>query len=255
MKFNPAAFAKQAQVFLREYLEEAGIEKVVIGLSGGVDSAVAYNLAVRAIGVENVIPVMLPNGSAGTEAMRWACEVAKVFGTVPKTRDISPIVKAAAAVNGCNNPRRLGNIAARARMMVLYDIAASERAIVLGTENKTEHYLAYFTKAGDEVSDIELIRDLWKTQVWELARYIEVPSGVVEKPPTADLWNGQTDEEELGFTYKEADLILEGLIEKKLSVEELQAQDLSEKSIRRVQRRMQQTAFKLQDTPYPELSR
>jgi NAD+ synthase len=254
MEFNEAAFAAKAQQFLIEELGEAGMTKVVIGLSGGIDSAVAYVLAVRALGKENVIAVMLPNGACGTEACDYARLVASVFGAIPITRDIAPVVNLFAAMNGCEGAKRKGNLAARSRMVVLYDLAAENQALLLGTENKTEHYLGYFTIGGDEESDIELIRDLYKTQVRALASYLGVPQVIIDKPPTADLWEGQTDEGELGITYESADKAISALLECDMRLEAALDLGVPYHDAVTVVDRMKAISFKLTDTPYPTLA-
>lgn len=118
---------------------------------------------------------------------------------------------------------RLGNIMARARMTVLYDLAKQDNALVCGTENKSEYLLGYFTRFGDEASDLEPIRHLYKTQVYHLAKYLRIPKGIINKKPTAGLWKGQTDEGELGFYYEEADWVLFQVFEKSISWEEIES--------------------------------
>lgn len=252
MKFNEKEFADKACNFLKDYMTKNNIEKVVIGLSGGIDSAVALALAERAIGADRIIAVMMPNGEAGGKSRDHAVTVAGRFKVKDlREVDISPAVNAFKEILQTDNGKCVGNIAARSRMITLYDTAAREKAIVLGTENKTEHYFAYFTKAGDEVSDIELIRDLYKTQVRQLARFLDVPAEIIEKPPTADLWDGQTDEDELGITYETADRIIKGLVEEKKSEQDLISLGLAEKDIETVKKRMSDVAFKLQEVPCP----
>ncbi|MDO8507893.1 MAG: NAD+ synthase [bacterium] len=252
MELNEKEFADKACNFLKDYMAKNNIEKVVIGLSGGIDSAVALALAERAIGADRIIAVMMPNGEAGGKSRDHAVTVAKKFEVKDlREVDISPAVNAFKEILKTDNGKCIGNIAARSRMITLYDTAAREKAIVLGTENKTEHYFAYFTKAGDEVSDIELIRDLYKTQVRQLARFLGVPKEIIEKPPTADLWEGQTDEDELGITYETADRIIKGLVEDGKSERELIGQGLKKRDIETVKKRMADIAFKLQEVPCP----
>jgi NAD+ synthase len=257
VKFDPEKFTDQAVKFLQDYLKQSRREKVVIGLSGGLDSAVVYCLAVEALGVDNVITVAMPNGEQGEGAYIDACSVANSKnGFVRQVVDISPMVKSAVKVLDGVGQRygdtrlRLGNIAARERMVVLYDIAATEDALVLGTENKTEHYLGYFTRWGDQASDVELIRDLYKTEVRELAHYLGVPQKIIEKPPSADLWEGQTDEDELGVSYDDADKVIEGLLSGNYPTE-LISKGL--KGVAVVEKRMRETEFKRQEVPYPRI--
>ena len=204
---DPEKTSEQLVTFLKTSFQKAGFTKAVIALSGGVDSATSFSLAVRALGVENVYPVLLPYGSLSTQGTLDAMSVIEALHTPPGhvTRiDIKPIVD---LVPATDNVRR-GNLMARTRMMLLYDQAKKQNALVVGTENKTEHLLGYFTRFGDDASDIEPLRNLYKTQVYVLAKYLQLPDVVLSRVPTADLWAGQTDEGEFGFTYKEADEIL-----------------------------------------------
>jgi len=253
-KFNPQAFTEKAVKFLQDYLAEHKIEKVILGLSGGLDSAVVYNLAVRAVGQENVIAVALPNGNQGAKSLQDAYRV--VFALDWNIRyviDISSMVDAFRLVLKTGDaPLRTGNIAARVRMVVLYDTAAKEGGIVLGTENKTEHYLGYFTRWGDEASDIELIRDLYKTEVRDLARYLGVPDEIIDKPPSADLWEGQTDEEELGISYETADLIIDQLLQGKQG-SQIAGKPFKASEVRHVEKLMDRVEYKIRKVPYPRV--
>lgn len=202
--------------FLRERFHDSGNRPFVIGLSGGIDSAVSLALAVQAVGVDNVIVVKMPYGELGKTASLDADLVIKEFD-IPKenvqTIDIQPVVDALIQVekitqDSPNYKTRKGNAMARARMMVLYDQSFEQHGQVLGTENKSEHLLGYFTRGGDEITDNEPIGDLYKVQVWQLARHLGVPEKIIKKIPTADLFGGQTDEGELGFLYALGDQIL-----------------------------------------------
>jgi len=204
---DPEKTSEQLVTFLKTSFQKAGFTKAVIALSGGVDSATSCSLAVRALGANNVYPVLLPYGSFSMQGTLDAMSVIEALHTPPGhvTRiDIKPIVD---LVPATDNVRR-GNLMARTRMMLLYDQAKKQNALVVGTENKTEHLLGYFTRFGDDASDIEPLRNLYKTQVYVLAKYLQLPDVVLSRVPTAGLWEGQTDEGEFGFTYKEADEIL-----------------------------------------------
>lgn len=255
MKINAERFVADAITFVMDYFKKEGLApKAVIGLSGGIDSAVVYAILVRAIGVENVIPIMLPNGDSGAEACDWAKQVTDQHGVAPRKIDIGPMVRLTAAMlNAEKDPVRVGNISARTRMIVLMDQAKKENAILVGTENKTEHYLGYFTIGGDEVSNLEVIRDLYKTQVREVARYLGVSQGIIDKPPTADLWDGQTDEDELGFTYEEADLILEAIFDLKLDKLEMFDRGFNSAKVAKVKDRVRRVDFKIREKPYPRV--
>lgn len=183
----------------------------IIGLSGGIDSAVVAYLAVRALGRENVYGLSMPYGKQSTEDAEL---VAKKLGIAYDIIDIKPVVDI------FENQARYfeeklpkGNLMARVRMCLLYGAANQRNMLVLGTTNKSEMEIGYFTKHGDGAVDIEPIAHLYKTQVWELAEELGVPGNVIEKKPSADLWAGQTDEGELGFSYHTLDKVLQGKTE------------------------------------------
>lgn len=203
--------------FIKKTLHEHGFQKVVIAASGGVDSTTALYLLRKALEPKNIIVVNLPYFSVSSDVPKIAAKLA-----IPKvnvnTISIKKMVDTFIGQFKTRDQIRVGNIMARVRMIVLYDIAKKYNALVCGTENKSEYYLAYFTRFGDEASDFELIRHLYKTQVYELAKYLGVSKEVIEQKPTAGLWQGQTDEDEFGFSYKEADQVLYYYFERKLSL-------------------------------------
>jgi len=204
---NPDQVVSYLTAFLKTSFAKAGFSKAVIALSGGVDSAVSCALAVRAFGPDNVYPVLMPFGPLSAHATIDAMEVVTALGinSFHAVRiDIKPILERVLPPDKI----RQGNMMARTRMMLLYDQAKKQNALVIGTENKTEYLLGYYTRFGDEASDIEPLRNLYKTQVYDVARYLKLPDVVLSRPPTADLWAGQTDEGDFGFTYKDADEIL-----------------------------------------------
>jgi len=200
--------------FLKETFRVAGFSDAVIGLSGGVDSAVSFFLAVRALGVDRVYPVLLPYGALSTQGVLDAMEcvtIAKVPFTHLVRIDIQPAVDIIARTGGASfDQLRKGNIMARARMTYLFDQAKKRNALVVGTENRSEYELGYYTRFGDEASDIEPVRHVLKTEVYELAKALGVPQKIMDKPPSADLWPGQTDEKELGMSYENIDAVLSG---------------------------------------------
>ncbi len=226
---DPARETKRLTEFIKQTVYKRGFKNIVIAVSGGIDSAVSLTLAVAALSQQHVFPIMLPYKSLSKQATIDAeLIIAKLKFLQKQVEivDISPAVDPLLKTLGLkfNSPThriRIGNIMARMRMIVLYDYAKKHRALVVGTENKSEHYLSYFTRFGDEASDIEPIKHLYKTQVYELARYLKIPESILTKAPTAGLWSGQTDEGEFGFTYKLADQILFGLYDKKYSPEKL----------------------------------
>jgi len=207
--------------FIRCEVRKVGFEKVVIGLSGGVDSAVSCTLATRALGKENVLAVMMPYKTSSPDSLADAKLLAYQLGITYELCDITPMVDAYFAAQQVTDKVRRGNVMARMRMIVLYDISMRDHRLVIGTSNKTELLLGYGTLFGDMASAINPIGDLYKTQVWELAKHLGIPSCIIEKKPSADLWEGQTDEDELGFTYAEVDKLLYQMIDLRLSDEEL----------------------------------
>ncbi len=193
---------------LREEVEKAGFQRVVIGLSGGLDSALSLYLAVRALGAENVIAVRMPYRTSSPASLADAQLAIDDTKVQSYTIEITEQVDAYFARFPQATVLRRGNKMARERMSILYDLSAYHQALVIGTSNRTELLLGYGTQFGDSASAINPIGDLYKTQVWQLAAYLGVPEPIITKPPSADLWENQTDEAELGFSYQEVDAFL-----------------------------------------------
>jgi NAD+ synthase len=186
---------------------------VVIGLSGGVDSSLVAYLSAEALGAGNVIGVRMPYRTSSPESLEHAQLVIDRLGIEGRTVDITAAVDGlASAIGGGHEPGRLGNIMARARMITLFDLSAAERALPVGTGNKTERLLGYFTWHADDSPPVNPIGDLFKTQVWTLARHLQVPEAIVSKPASADLIQGQTDEGDFGISYPRADAILHWIL-------------------------------------------
>ena len=244
LKLNTAIVRKLLVDFIRDEVLNAGFDNGVFGLSGGVDSAVAAYLAVEALGKEHVRAIMMPYRSSSPDSLADAKLVVERLGCSHQTVDISPMVDACIAANGEMDNIRKGNIMARQRMIVLYDHSAREKALVVGTSNKTEIMLGYGTQYGDTACAINPLGDLYKTQVWQLAEALEVPKKIIEKKPTADLWMGQTDEGELGFSYKLVDQLLYYMIDERRSDAELVERGFEEHFIEKVKRMVQRNQFK-----------
>jgi NAD+ synthase (glutamine-hydrolysing) len=198
--------------FIQEEVHRRGFSKVILGLSGGVDSAVTAYLAARAMGPKNVIGVRLPYRTSSGESLEHAQLVIDALGIEGRTLDISPAVDGYLSAESDASPGRRGNVMARVRMIALFDLSSKYAAIPLGTGNKTERLFGYFTWHADDSPPVNPLGDLFKTQVWELARHLGVPKAIVEKPATADLVHGQTDEGDLGISYEKADGILQWLL-------------------------------------------
>lgn len=231
--------------FIRDYLREAGFEKVVLGLSGGVDSAVCCALAVRALGADNVIAAILPYKNSHPDSQADASSFAQSLGVEHQVIDITPMAEAwfGSYAPDANDLRR-GNWLARTRMCVLYDLSAARRALVLGTSNRTELMVGYFTQFGDSACAFEPIGHLYKTEVWALARLLEIPPKIVNKVPTADLWAGQTDEADLGISYPVLDELVYTLTELDVNVEASEDLPHPRQLYQKVDRMIRGSAFK-----------
>lgn len=235
--------------FIRITVYNAGFKKVILGLSGGVDSSTVAFLSVKALGKENVFLVQLPyrglNSDKDAELVIQALKIPQknIFQI-----DIKPVVEnikyLTFNIKQEDKKVRLGNIMARVRMIFLYDLAKANKALVCGTENKSEHLLGYYTLHGDSASDLEPIKHLYKTQVIELAKYLGVPKKIINKPPTAGLWLDQTDEKELGFSYKKADNILHYIYDRKYKAEEVAKLGFSLETIEKIRQRVSNNSFK-----------
>ena len=229
--------------FLREEFSRRGFAKAVIGLSGGVDSAVTAFLTVRALGAENVIAVRMPYKTSSSDSLSHAQLVIDALQIETRTIDISAAVDGYLQNEPDANAGRRGNVMARMRMITLFDQSARFRALPVGTGNKTERLFGYFTWHADDSPPVNPIGDLFKTQVWQLARHLGVPDVIVDKPATADLVVGQTDEADLGITYGRADEILNGLLHG-FSPDALQARGVALREIVLVRERLNSTHWK-----------
>jgi NAD+ synthase len=199
--------------FLRdELIERRRITKAVLGLSGGIDSAVVAYLCARALGAENVHAIRMPYRTSSADSLGDAQRVVDALGINVETIEITDAVEGYLRAAGDPDPRRRGNVMARMRMLVLFDQSARLNALPIGTGNKTERLMGYFTWHADDTPPLNPIGDLYKTQVWALARHLGVPVQIIDKPPSADLEANQTDESDLGVTYLTADRILSQIL-------------------------------------------
>lgn len=207
--------------FIRNEVRKVGFERVVLGLSGGVDSSLVATLATEALGRDNVLALVMPYKTSDPKSRSDALQVIEQVRIRHLEIDITPQIDAYFERFPDANQTRRGNKMARERMTILYDHSFAWRALVIGTSNKTELLLGYGTIYGDIASAINPIGDLYKTQVWQLADAVGVPTAIVQKSPSADLWAGQSDESELGFQYRKVDQLLYYLVDRRYTVEEL----------------------------------
>ena len=241
---NPAVTEKWLIAFLQdELMVRRNIHQAVIGLSGGVDSAVTAYLCARALGPKNVHAIRMPYKTSSPSSLSDAHLVVEALGIQEHTVEISGAVDGYLQFEPDADARRRGNVMARMRMVVLFDQSAKYNALPIGTGNKTERLLGYFTWHADDTPPVNPIGDLYKTQVWELARHLGVPQSLVEKAPSADLEANQTDEADLGITYAKADAILARMLEG-YSNEQLVERGFTRTDVELVRRRLDGTHWK-----------
>ena len=230
--------------FLRENFKKAGFSKAVLGLSGGIDSALVAYLLRDALGKENVLAIMMPYKSSNPDSLNHAKLVVEDLKINSKTIEITDMIDAYFKNEKEATSLRMGNKMARERMSILFDYSSKENALVVGTSNKTEIYLGYSTQFGDSACALNPIGDLYKTNIWDLSRYLKIPNELIEKKPSADLWEGQTDEQEMGLTYKEADQVLYRMLEENKTVEEVLAEGFNKDLVDNIVRRLNRSEYK-----------
>jgi NAD+ synthase len=241
---NTALLRRILVAFLRDEVRKVGLGRVVVGLSGGVDSSLSAFLAAEALGRENVLGVCMPYRTSSLDSLADAATVIDALGIPSLSVDITRQVDAYFQLFPDADNRRRGNKMARERMTVLYDQSARWQALVLGTSNKTELLLGYGTLHGDMASAVNPLGDLYKTQVWALAEAVGVPEAVIRKQPSADLFQGQTDEADLGFAYREVDRLLYLMVDERYSTAELEAAGFAGDFVRRVSDLVRNSQFK-----------
>jgi NAD+ synthase len=258
----PAIEPKQAveviTAFIRSQMQQTGFTRLVVGLSGGVDSAAVAFLAARAIGPENILAIRMPYRTSSEASETDALRVVDDLGCRTERIEITPMVEPMLElINGedpaATNVRR-GNVMARQRMIILYDRSAAFDALVIGTSNKTEALLGYGTLHGDMAAALQPIGDLYKTQLRAVARELGVPEEVVAKPPSADLWPGQTDEGELGRSYDALDRVLFALVDRRWTIDRCVDAGLGRSLVEWVAGRVARMEFKRQLAPVAKLS-
>lgn len=252
LKINPEEEVEKIVKFINLTLKKQGFKNVIIGMSGGVDSATCFSLLAKAISSKNIFIALLPYFESQVESVNLllkknkipqdnVCRI-RIKSIVEEFQKMLKITK-----DSESHKVRLGNIMARVRMTILYDFAKKENALVCGTENKSEFYLGYFTRFGDEASDFEPVRHLYKTQIYQLAKYLNIPKEIIASPPTAGLWPEQTDEKELSFSYKEADQVINLYFDQKKPFSEISSKHFP--NARKIISRISKNSFK-HHSPY-----
>jgi NAD+ synthase len=240
--------------FIKSELNRMGFTRAVINLSGGIDSALSCYLAAEALGAQNVLAIRLPYKASSADSLAHAQLVVDALGVNVITTEITEMVDPLIAKFPDMNAMRKGNIMARMRMIVLYDQSVAFNGLAIGTSNKTEILLGYSTLFGDSACALNPLGDLYKTQIRQLSRAVGVPEPIVEKPPSADLWSGQTDEGELGFTYADADRLLYLLVDERYTPDECVLAGFPATFVRAVVDKVRRNQFKRVLPPIAKLS-
>ncbi|HMN59253.1 MAG TPA: NAD+ synthase [Anaerolinea sp.] len=240
--------------FIHSEITRMGFSRAVINLSGGIDSALSCFLAAEALGPQNVLAIRLPYRASSPDSLAHAQQVIEATGVQSITTEITEMVDPLFEKFPEMDAVRKGNVMARTRMIVLYDQSVAFNGLAVGTSNKTEILLGYSTLFGDSACALNPIGDLYKTQVRQLSQAVGVPEAIITKPPSADLWAGQTDEGELGYTYAEVDKLLYLLVDERYTPEECIEAGFPETFVRRVVERMRRNQFKRVMPPIAKLS-
>ncbi len=254
LSINTTLARKILTGFIKSEVTRVGFRRAIVGLSGGVDSAVSCALAVEALGPENVLAVRMPYKTSAPDSLEDAERVAACLHIPMHTIEITAMVDPLIDREPDLSNVRKGNLMARARMIVLYDQSEAFKGLVIGTSNKTEILLGYTTMWGDMAAAINPLGDLYKTQLRQLAVALQLPKSVLEKPPSADLWVGQTDEAELGFTYAEVDRVLYLLVDERYTPEDCVQAGFDRDYVDRVLTRVRRNQFKRMMPPIAKLS-
>ncbi len=240
--------------FIKSEVTRIGVTRAVVGLSGGLDSALSCALAAEALGAENVLAVRMPYKASSKDSLEHAQLLIDQLGVPNKTIEITDMVEPLFQRDPEMSKLRKGNIMARERMIVIFDQSEVFKGLVIGTSNKTEILLGYSTIYGDSASAMNPIGDLYKTQVRQLSRAMNIPAPIIDKAPSADLWEDQTDEKELGFTYEEVDKLLYLLVDQRYSPQEAVEAGFAESFVKTVTARIRRNQFKRMQPPIAKVS-
>ena len=254
MKINESFVEKILTEFIKDELYKFNYKKGILGLSGGLDSTVCAFLAAKALKPANVTALILPYGKSFSKDVEDAQEIAQLLRLKSKTIDISPMVDAYFSKYPTQSRIEKGNKMARERMSILYDFSSREKALILGTSNKTELLLGYGTIHGDMACAINPLGDMYKTQIKQIAQHLGVPDKIMKKKPSAGLWTGQTDEKELGLTYDEIDKILFQLVDKRMPKKVITASGFKKEVVEKIIRLIKNSEFKRKLPPIPKIS-
>lgn len=240
--------------FIKSEVTRVGMTRAIVGLSGGLDSALSCALAVDALGAENVLAVRMPYKASSKDSLDHAKLLIDQLGIPNKTIEITDMVEPLFKLDPEISNMRKGNIMARERMIILFDQSEVFKGLVIGTSNKTEILLGYSTIYGDSASAMNPIGDLYKTQIRQLSRAMNIPAPIIDKAPSADLWEDQTDEKELGFTYEEVDKLLYLLVDQRYSPQEAVEAGFNESFVKTVTTRIRRNQFKRMQPPIAKVS-
>lgn len=245
--FNPQKTQDSIVSFLKTEIKKSGLKNTIVALSGGIDSTTTLYLLSKACNKENIFVLLLPYKNLNALGLSDSKTVISLL-TIPQKNveeiNISSVVDPFIQNSQNMDDIRKGNVMARTRMMYVFDRAKKHSALVIGTENRSEHLLSYYTRFGDEASDIEPIRGLYKSEVRLLASHLKIPENLIIKPPTAGLWEGQTDEGQFGFSYDEADMVLHLYYDKHLSADQISKQGVKPSTIEAVLAWVKKNEFK-----------
>ncbi len=245
--FNPVKTTEEIISFLKSEVEQSGLNKVIVALSGGIDSTTVTHLLVKVFDAKHIFVLLLPYKNLNPTGLSDSKTVVSSL-EIPKENveeiDISETANSVIRKDSSMDVIRKGNVMARVRMTYLFDRAKKHKALVIGTENKSEHLLSYYTRFGDEASDVEPIRGLYKSEVRLLASHLEIPHDLISKPPTAGLWEGQTDEGQFGFSYTEADMVLHLHFDKGFPAEKIVEEGVERSTVEKVLDWVKKNEFK-----------
>ncbi len=254
MKISESFVEKVLTRFIREELSKFNYKRAILGLSGGLDSAVCAFLAAKALSSRNVIALIMPYQKTFQQDVKDAQSLAKLLKIRWEIIDITPMINAYFSKFPTENKIIKGNKMARERMSILYDFSIREKALVLGTSNKTELLLGYGTIYGDMACALNPLGDLYKTQIRQLGQYLGVPEKILKKTPSAGFWPGQTDEGELGLSYEEADKILFMLVDQMVSKKEIIRSGFEKEAVEKIISLIKKSEFKRKMPPIPKIS-